>query len=96
MWYNGCENRKEGCEQGDDMDFAHNLKTMRTIRKLTQAELAEAAMTAQAFISHMETGKMLPSPDLEARLRKALDWGDLEDEAFAILSKEPAGGTEGA
>ena len=73
------------------MDFAHNLKTMRIMRKLSQAELAEAAMTAQAFISYIESGKLRPTPDLETRLRKALDWGDLEDEAFAILSKEPAG-----
>ena len=73
------------------MDFAHNLKTMRIMRELTQAELANKAMTSQAFISHIESGKLLPSPDLETRLRKALGWSDLEDEAFAILSKEPAG-----
>ncbi len=73
------------------MDFAHNLKTMRIVRELTQAELADKAMTSQAFISHIESGKRRPTPDLETRLRKALDWGDLEDEVFAILSKEPAG-----
>lgn len=73
------------------MDFGRNLKTMRFARKLTQAQLADKAVTSQVFISAMETGKMLPSPDLEARLRKALDWGTLEDKAFAILSKEPTG-----
>ena len=70
------------------MDFAHNLKTMRTIRKLTQEQLADKAMTSQAFISHIEGGKLLPSADLKARLRVALDWTALEDEAFAILGRE--------
>jgi len=78
------------------MSFGEDLKTMRTIRKLTQEQLADKAMTSQAFISHIESGKLLPSPDLEKRLRKALQWGEMEDEAFAILSKESAGGTEGA
>lgn len=72
------------------MDFGQNLKTMRTQRKLTQAQLADLALTSQAFISHIEIGKLLPTPDLVARLRKALNWTELEDEAFAILGREPA------
>lgn len=72
-------------------EFGRNLRIMRVVhRNLTQAELAELAMTSRVFISHIEVGKMLPSPDLEKRLREALDWGDLEDEAFAILGREPA------
>ena len=72
------------------MSFAEDLKAMRTIRKLTQAQLADKAMTSQAFVSHIEGGKLLPSPDLKKRLRKALGWTELEDEAFAILGREPA------
>lgn len=72
------------------MDFAQNLRTMRAARNLTQAELAEMAMTSRVFISHLESGKLLPGPDLVARLRKALNWTELEDEAFAILGREPA------
>ena len=71
------------------MDFAQNLKTLRIVRKLTQAELADKAMTSQAFISHIESGKLRPTPDLEKRLRKALDWTELEEKAFEILSREP-------
>lgn len=71
------------------MSFAEDLKTMRTIRNLTQAELADKAMTSQAFVSHIETGKMLPTEELRRRLKKALNWTALEDEAFAILSREP-------
>jgi len=70
------------------MDFAENLRTMRTARNLTQVQLADKAMTSPAFISHMETGKMLPTPSLKHRLREALDWGELEDKAFEILGRE--------
>lgn len=70
------------------MDFGRNLKTMRAMRNLSQAQLADMAMTSRVFISHIEVGKLVAPPDLEQRLRKALDWGDLEDEAFAILSRE--------
>ena len=72
------------------MDFAQNLKMMRTQRNLTQAQLADMAFTSQAFVSHIETGKMLPTPDLIVRLRTALNWTELEDEAFKILGREPA------
>ena len=72
------------------MDFAQNLRTMRATRNLTQAELADMAMTSRVFISHLESGKLLPGPDLEKRLRKALNWTELEDEAFEILGREPA------
>ena len=70
-------------------NFAKNLKTMRVIRGLTQAQLADKAFTSQAFVSHLETGKMLATPELELRLREALNWTELEDEAFKILGREP-------
>jgi len=75
-------------EEKDAMDFGSRLRTMRAVRNLTQIELADVAMTTQFFISAIESGKMLPSPDLEVRLRKALNWTELEDEAFAILGRE--------
>jgi len=70
------------------MNFAERLRTMRTARNLTQEELAVAAMTSATFVSHIETGKLLPTPDLVARLRKALNWGPIEDKAFELLSGE--------
>lgn len=72
------------------MNFAEALRTLRLTRNLTQAELAEKALTSRVFISYLETGLLLPTPDLEKRLRKALNWTELEDEAFKILGKEPA------
>ena len=61
---------------------------MRAARNLNQTELADRAMTTQFFISAIEQGKILPSPDLEKRLRKALEWGPIEDKAFELLGQE--------
>ena len=72
------------------MNFGSRLRTMRATRKLNQTELADRAMTTQVFISAIEVGKVLPTPELEQRLRKALGWGELEDRAFEILGREPA------
>jgi len=71
------------------MSFAEDLKTMRTIRKLTQAQLADKALTSQAFVSHIETGKMLPTPELKERLKRALGWTAVQNEAFRLLECEP-------
>ena len=70
------------------MDFKQRLKTMRAMRNLNQTDLARLAGTSRQFISHIEVGTMLPSPDLEKRLREALGWTLLEDEAFEILGRE--------
>ena len=72
------------------MSFGEDLRTLRATRGLTQRQLAEKAVTSRVFISYLETGLMLPTPDLEKRLRKALNWTELEDQAFKILGREPA------
>ncbi|GAH82122.1 unnamed protein product [marine sediment metagenome] len=72
------------------MSFGRDLRALRLTRNLTQAQLADKALTSRVFISHLETEQLLPTPDLEKRLRKALNWTELEDEAFKILAKEPA------
>ena len=70
------------------MTFGRQLKTLRAARGLTQKELAELASTSHVFVSHIERGNLLPSPDLKRRLREALRWGIYEDRAFEILECE--------
>jgi len=70
------------------MTFGRQLKTLRAARGLTQKGLAELASTSHVFISLIERGRLLPSPDLERRLREALRWGIYEDRAFEILECE--------
>ena len=72
------------------MSFGRNLHTMRAIRRLTQVRLAKAASATPRIIIDLEADRVLPTPDLEKRLRKALNWTALEDKAFEILGREPA------
>lgn len=52
--------------------LARQVKKLRTLRKMTQAELAEKAGTAQASIARIESGKVIPKFDLLARIATAL------------------------
>lgn len=68
------------------MNFGARLRTMRAARGLSQKDLAKLTDIPNTYLSDMETGKTLPNPDWERRLRKALDWPEDAEVAFAILS----------
>jgi transcriptional regulator with XRE-family HTH domain len=53
--------------------FAANLKALRELRKLTQAELGNRAGMGAASVSHFETGQRAPSLDSLVKLADALD-----------------------
>jgi transcriptional regulator with XRE-family HTH domain len=50
-----------------------NLKSLRELRGLTQAELGDRAGMGGASISHFETGQRMPSLESLVRLADALD-----------------------
>jgi|APIni6443716594_1056825.scaffolds.fasta_scaffold2769152_1 DNA-binding XRE family transcriptional regulator len=56
------------------MDFATTLKLLRTLRHLSQVELAKAAGVAPTCMSYLEAGKILPGPEWERRLLDALGY----------------------
>jgi transcriptional regulator with XRE-family HTH domain len=67
--------------------FAATLKLLRTLRRMSQIELARAAGVAPTCISYLETGKVLPGPDWERRLRDALGYQpEMEPKLAALLS----------
>jgi len=76
------------------MNFGKRLKTLRAARELTQKELAKLTRIRNTDISSMETGKILPGPEWERRLREALGWDENAEGALAILEgqveQEPA------
>lgn len=73
---------------GDTMHFfARNLRTMRTIRGLTQTKLAKMAATRIRLIIALEADKVLPTSALERRLRQALNWAEREDRALEMLNQ---------
>ena len=53
-------------------DFGQRLKTVREMRELSQAELAEKARLQPSAVSHFETGTRKPSFDNLRRLADAL------------------------
>ena len=55
------------------MDFATTLKLLRTLRHLSQVELAKAAGVAPTCMSYLEAGKILPAPN--GRDGCSMPWG---------------------
>jgi len=52
--------------------LAENVRSLRELRRLTQAELGARAGIAAASISHFETGQRTPSLDSVVKLADAL------------------------
>lgn len=69
------------------MNFATQLKTLRMLRGLTQADLEKKSGVPANVISHMETGKLVPVGDWEKSIKIALGWPE-DDAAFAFLAPE--------
>ena len=65
------------------MTFAQQLRALRALHGLTQKQLTEKTGIPDTYLSLMETGKMIPTSDWEARLKAALDWPD--EAVFAAL-----------
>lgn len=69
------------------LTFAATLKLLRTLRRMSQIELARAAGVAPTCISYLETGKVLPGPDWERRLLDALGYQpEMEPMLAALLN----------
>lgn len=66
------------------MTLASNLRSIRELRRLTQAQLGERAGIAPASVSHFETGQRQPSLDSLVKLANAL-----EVSADALLGRVP-------
>ena len=55
------------------MNFGENLRKVRTLRRLSQLELANRSGLHQTIISHFETGKRSPSFENLVKLANALE-----------------------
>lgn len=53
-------------------NLSRNIKTFRTIQKISQAELAERAEISIPFLSQIECGNKFPSPAILAKLSDSL------------------------
>jgi len=72
----------------ESMDIGRAVQVMRAVRGLTQAELAAAAGVNRVVIWQIESGQMLPGPEVEVAIKRALRWPADAEQAFAILESE--------
>jgi transcriptional regulator with XRE-family HTH domain len=72
------------------MDYGTQQRVMRAVRGVSQRELSTETGIPNSYLSEMETGRMLPSPEWRAQIKQALDWPpvDVADIAFDILDGE--------
>lgn len=69
------------------MDFATTLKLLRSLRRMSQVELAKAAGVAPTCMSYLETGKILPGLQWERQLLDALGYQpEMEPMLAALMS----------
>ncbi len=69
------------------MDYGTRIRVMRAARNMSQLDLAEAAGIVNRDLSYIETGRMLPSPEMETAIKSALRWPANAEVAFAILER---------
>ena len=65
--------------------FGDRLRTMRTRANLSQRDLEERTGINFRDISKIEQGVFLPTPDIERRIRDALNWTPEVDAALDAL-----------
>ena len=67
------------------MDFGDQLRAMRSLRDVSQIELAKRVGVHSTYISLLERKQALPTPETRERIMRALDWPEEAERAFAIL-----------
>jgi transcriptional regulator with XRE-family HTH domain len=72
------------------MDVGTQIRIMRAARGISQQELASASGVPSYTLSLVETGKVVPTPEMESAIKRALRWPAEAEVAFAILEGEEA------
>lgn len=70
------------------MTPSERLRTLRTMRGLTQEELGRKAGVPNTQISLAESGKITFAGEWDARIREALDWTPDVDAKLDELTQE--------
>lgn len=69
------------------MTTAQQIRLLRAWRDMTQLELSKASGIPRSVIAQLETGNITPSDYYLGKLRRALDWPKLAEQAFQILEQ---------
>ena|SRR6185369_14025936 len=73
-------------EQNGALTWGLMVETLRTLRRLKQAWLAEAAGISQTSLSDYERGKLDPPEDVRERIEQAIGVGGWADTARGLLA----------
>lgn len=57
----------------DRLDYAKQVRMIRNMRGMSQADLAEAAGVGRGTVLNIENGKTIPQADVLLRIMRALD-----------------------
>lgn len=60
-------------DEQERLEYAKQIRGVRAMRGMSQADLAEAAGVGRGTIINIETGKTVPQGDVLLRLMRALD-----------------------
>lgn len=69
------------------MDFGLKMRTMRTLRKLSQEDLGMIVGVSDGYISWIEIGRLNPTPTQEHDIRVALGWPEVVDGMLEMVAK---------
>lgn len=61
------------------------IRLMRSVRRMTQIELAQKTGIPNSWLSYFEKGHVLPTPEQVEQIQDALGWTAADEEALAVL-----------
>jgi len=75
---------------GSELALGKKIKIMRTVRGLSQGELAKKIGKAQVTLSYIENDHVAPTPETMQTIKAILSWppDDQAEIAFAILAND--------
>lgn len=70
------------------MTPGQRLRMVRTLRDMTQRQLAEVTGIPQPILSQMESDRLIPAGEWEERIKTALNWTSEMDTHLNELHEE--------
>ena len=69
------------------MNFGTQMRILRRVRKMSQRDLGDLVGISRSYITGIELGIVNCTPEIEIRIRAAVNWPAQADEAFDILAE---------
>jgi transcriptional regulator with XRE-family HTH domain len=69
------------------MDYGTRVRVLRAVHGISQGDLADRTGIVQTYLSHIETGKLMPSIPWDRAIHAALAWTPAADAALEALAE---------